>query len=617
MLACRSRAPCAIRPVPAQWESRLFFDDRLATVLRQRATGEASLRTQFRQLLDLLGRERQGAMGADASLLAAAWLRLDALATAIPAATRARMIREPGWRLRSPDLAAHLADQEPEVASAALTRAELSSEEWTALIPSLPVRARGFLRLRRDLPVDAEALLTRLGVHDRGLPPPSDAPVHASAAAPPSPPVDDTPPPAAPLRASPLSQPGVGTAMPIDLAARRSEDTGRTEISALVERIAQFRRTRSESQAELDRSPRLPLGELPERPGRAATNFGFVADTGGRVTWAANEVAPMVVGTRLFSAGAAAGGADDPGNAAIARAFARRQPIISTAITLAGAPAIAGEWIVDAEPAFGEEGHFTGYVGRFRRAPDPAAAAAARPEAREADRIRQLLHELRTPVTAVQGYAEVIQQQLFGPAPHEYRALAAAIAADAARILAGFDELDRLARLETGAIRIEPGETDLAALLRRTAAQLDPVLEPLGSGLTLAITPDACLLVGIDPDDAEALVWRLLASLAAAATPGERITLRPEPLIGPSGAVVRLRCSLPTRLAEADNIFSATARLADSAISPGLFGTGFALRLARAEARGAGGGLGRDGADLILTLPLLREISIFEGAAEA
>ena len=34
----------------------MFFDDRLATVLRQRATGEAGLRTQYRQLLDLLGR---------------------------------------------------------------------------------------------------------------------------------------------------------------------------------------------------------------------------------------------------------------------------------------------------------------------------------------------------------------------------------------------------------------------------------------------------------------------------------------------------------------------------------------------------------------------------------
>ena len=104
----------------------MFFDDRLATVLRQRATGEASLCTQYRQLLDLLGRARTQSRGSDRSLLAAAWLRLDALAEAIPAATRARMIREPGWRFQSPDLVVHLADQEAEVAAAALTRADLA-----------------------------------------------------------------------------------------------------------------------------------------------------------------------------------------------------------------------------------------------------------------------------------------------------------------------------------------------------------------------------------------------------------------------------------------------------------------------------------------------------------
>lgn len=36
----------------------MFFDDRLATVLRQRATGKGALRTQYRQLLDLLGKDR-------------------------------------------------------------------------------------------------------------------------------------------------------------------------------------------------------------------------------------------------------------------------------------------------------------------------------------------------------------------------------------------------------------------------------------------------------------------------------------------------------------------------------------------------------------------------------
>lgn len=598
----------AIRGSAAQVETPVFFDDRLATVLRQRATGEASLRTQYRQLLDLLGRERVHHPGGDQSLLAAAWLRLDALAEEIPAATRARMIREPGWRFRNPDLAAHLADQEPDVAAAALTRADLSTEDWSALIARLPVRARGFLRLRRDLPVDVEALLARLGVHDRGLPAPTSAPAEPEIAAAPA--------PAAPIPLRPVQLRPVPAPEPAPAQPATRDDTGRTEISALVERIAQFRRTRTETQAELERSPRLPLGELPERAERSIANFGFASDTTGRIAWAAAEVAPMVIGVRLFAAQPA--GASETDSAALARAFARRQPITRGAITLAGAPAITGDWIVDAEPRFSEDGHFTGYFGRFRRAPDAAAATApSGPEAREADRIRQLLHELRTPVTAVQGYAEVIQQQLFGPAPHEYRALAAAIAADAARILAGFEELDRLARLETGAIRIEPGETDLAALLRRTAAQLDPVLAPQDAGIALEFAESSAMLVGLDAEDAEALVWRLLASLASAAAPGERIALRLDPLIGKGDALARLVCSIPARLAGDSNLFAATTRGVESAISPGLFGTGFALRLARAEAQAAGGGLRHEGDTLVLTLPLLSGMTPSRGALEA
>jgi hypothetical protein len=207
----------------------------------------------------------------------------------------------------------------------------------------------------------------------------------------------------------------------------------------------------------------------------------------------------------------------------------------------------------------------------------------------------------------VQGYAEVIQQQVFGPAPHEYRALAAAIAADAARILAGFEELDRLARLETGAARVETGEADLAALLRRTAGQLDPVLAPQNAGFALAFTDDACVLIGLDPEDAEALVWRLLASLGAACSPGEQIAVRIDPLIAPHGAMARVACTLPARLLHEDNLFAATTRAAKGIINPGLFGSGFALRLARAEARAAGGALTRENADIVLTLPLLTE----------
>ncbi|GAB4481783.1 MAG: hypothetical protein OHK0018_13260 [Erythrobacter tepidarius] len=522
---------------------------------------------------------------------------MDALAEAIPAAERAGMIREAGWRFRSPDLAAHLADQEPDVAIAALSRADLTAEDWTALIPRLPVRARGFLRLRRDLPVDVEALLARLGVHDRALPSPEgrDAEAMPEATVPVAPPhaAPQAPPP-------PVPRPRRRDPAPAPVSRPDRDETGRSEISALVERIAQFRRERSKSAGETDLSPRLPLGELVELPERPVTGFAFTADAAGRIEWATPEVAAMVIGTRLVSPQPA----DVAPGDSIGRAFARRQPITGAPFVLSGAPAIAGEWTLDAQPGFSLEGHFIGYVGRFRRAlADPAQSQA--PEAREADRIRQLLHELRTPVTAVQGYAEVIQQQLFGPAPHEYRALAAAIAADAAHILAGFEELDRLARLETGALGIAPGEADLATLVLRMLGQIAPVLETRGAGIALDTAAQTSLLVPCDAEDAEAMLWRLLASIGAACGEGERLTAELTPVMGQGQALARLSCTLPAELARAEDLFAATVRPAGGMINTGLFGAGFALRLARAEVRAAGGALVREGNAVVLTLPLL------------
>ena len=59
-----------------------------------------------------------------------------------------------------------------------------------------------------------------------------------------------------------------------------------------------------------------------------------------------------------------------------------------------------------------------------RVAPPPEGPTAT---SEAGDRMRQLLHELRTPAGAIQGFAELIQQQMFGSAPNEYRALAAAV----------------------------------------------------------------------------------------------------------------------------------------------------------------------------------------------
>lgn len=602
----------------------MFVDDRLATVLRQEGTSEAARRTQFRQLLDILGNRKFAPAGrGDASLVAAAWLRMDALGRSIPAKDRAAMIREPSWRFRSADLAAHLADFEPEVASAALNRANLSAEDWTALIPRLPLRARGFLRLRRDLPLDANALLERLGVHDRGLPLPAPSPADALPEGGTIQTEDTNEEADAPLELSdiidaeeadlptPEPEPSID-APPESLSASKSPapdpiETGRSEISALVERIAQFRKTRESADAQdltdSERSPRLPLGEVESLSLRRAGGFGFSADSAGRIDWAEAEVAPMVIGTRLIapqSFGETFG--QDTQDAAITRAFLQRQPINDARIELAGAPSIAGEWAFDAQPRFTLEGHFTGYVGRFRRLPDQESDENGE-AAREADRIRQLLHELRTPVTAIQGYAEVIQQQLFGPAPHEYRALAAAIAADAAFILAGFEELDRLARLEIGALAMEPGESDLAATIGQIERQLSPVLGARNAGFDIEPGAPDGFTVPLDTDEAERLVWRVMATLGGSCGANEKLGATLEI----RGADAALVCDLPRQLASEEDIFAADAGPGDTAINAGVFGAGFALRLARAEARASGGDLTSDGARLTLRLPRLEQ----------
>lgn len=586
----------------------MHFDDRLATVLRHRATGERAAKTQFRQLLDLLGERPQAG---DPALKAAAYLRMIALAEVIPTAERAAIVGENGWRFRNPELVRWFGEAHPSIAAAALYRAQLAGEEWVELIPRLPIRTRGFLRHRRDLPPAAVAVLDRLGVQDRALPlPASPAPSETAFAEPSRTPLPEDDEALVLHPANDLSdaiaqteqpdEPQLPQETPLPPAPDRGDG-----IRALVDRIEAFRKAREPTAQGGGDAPTLPLAELEDAvPRRPLESFSFGTDSDGRIDWAEREVAPMAIGMDL----ATRREGDAPGED-FASAFVNRQPVRGAAIALRGAEAIEGDWVVDAAPRFTRgEGRFYGYVGRFRRAVEPVDDRARR----GADRLRQLLHELRTPVNAMQGYAEVIQQQVFGPTPHEYRALAATIAGDSARILAGFDELDRLARLETGELELEPGTSDFAAIVRAQIGQLQTVLGPRVARFEAELGTGAAPLA-LARNEAEMLAWRVLATLAGATGAGETIALA----LALDGDRVELHAQLPAKLSVAENIFASELRAGGSTISSGIFGAGFSLRLARAEARAAGGEFARQGDRLILSLPLLTAADTLPSPADA
>lgn len=563
----------------------MHFDDRLGTVLRLRADGQAVQRIQFRQLLDLLGTTPAQARG---RTLDSAYVRLAELAAVIPTAERTAAVGDPGLRLRSPRLVAALAAGEPQVAAATLRRAELSDEQWLDLVPALPPAARVHLLDRNGLSLAVTNLLARLGVNDRALPPVAEAVAIAEAAA--------------------QAEAAASCAPDSDVLPPLSETAEPAGIGAIVKRIEAFRKAKQviEHRPSGD-SPRLPLNEehVLHLPAEARA-FDFATNAEGRITWADPGVMAMVVGLRLGGEQAASPGA-------IATALRRHQPLRGYAVTLSGAPAITGEWWLDAAPWFDPlSGRYLGHRGRLRRIAAGSAPASppllVNPPVRdsEADRIRQMLHELRTPVNAIQLGAEIIQQQLYGPTPHEYRALAAGIAGDAARMLSAFEELERLAKLDSKAMDLDSGETDLAAVVSAIVAQLAEHTRQRGSGFALKLEDEA-LPVGLAQIEVERVVWRLLATLAGVAAPGEVLKARLKRRSG----TIRLDIDLPTVLAlrDDDQLFSAAAGSIPQVIAAGVFGVGFALRLARAEAAAAGGKLDRKADRLRLNLPGLTRIN--------
>ena len=533
------------------------FDDRLATVLRSGAAGERAARTQYRQLLDLLGSTPPEANG---PLVLAAYHRLGEIERHLPPAEQSRILREPWLRLRNPRLLAHLAAADPQAAAAAMATARLDEDQWSALIPQLPVTARGFLRHRRDLPEGARRLLARLGVRDLVLPQPPEATEDRSAEA----------------------------ASPVPAPAQIVHENGEG-ISALVRRIEAFRQSREGAPAAL--APRLPLGDgAPEPVGSNATQCDFSTDAGGRIDWAEAGFAPLLVGLSLVSEEGL-----DPRSR---EAMRRHQPVRGGSLGIAGVAAVAGDWRIDAAPRFTSQGAFAGYFGRLRR---PAAGrtdrAAPNPAA---DRMRQVLHELRTPVGAIQGFAEIIQQQLFGTAPNAYRALAAAVGVDAARLLAGFDEIDRLVKLDAGAVELSAEGSNLRLTIERTLKRLDGVIRPRSARMRLLVSGDD-FVVALGEDDCAQLVWRLLATLAGSLGAGELVELA----LRSENGRVELRADLPIALAAADDVFAGSPPPQAPAVTAGMFGSGFTLRLARAEAAGVGGSLAAEDETLILQLPAL------------
>lgn len=576
---------------------RVRFNDLMQTVLAAENRSGLGAVTLWRQCVDLLAQNDRADRGTLPDEERLALLdRLSALQSQLSETQRIATVVELGGRLRSPALVEFFANDRPAIAAAAMSRARLPDDIWVELLPRLNPTARGILRGRRDLGPGTQQALGAFGLTDLVLTTDRDDVPGADAGdmlltAEMMEPVEH---PAPPAQADDTMVEDASEFPPADVAA------GDDQIRNLVDRIARFTSTR---RAPDMAAPRTDPGEA-----TIVRSFAFETDATGMVIWIDQGPRAALIGLSLGEVAVA--GASGP-DGSVAGAFMRRSGFQNGRYTIVGG-AMAGEWRLSATPFFDpRSGRFQGYRGQARRPylHEVAAPPQAEPVSvagLSADSLRQLVHELRTPLNAILGFADIIEQELFGPSGPEYREMAGKIALDARHLLAAFDDLDLAARVSRGEGAEAPSAVDPALLIAQVSARFREQRE--GDGAQIDINMARALpMVRIDPVQGERMVQHLMRTVISVGAPGEALSgacwFQPE---GGHGCVM-LAVDRPASLEGMDEeqlLDPGYTAEGDWADGP-LLGLGFSLRLIRSLAAGCGGSLQIEPDRFLLSMPAM------------
>ena len=124
--------------------------------------------------------------------------------------------------------------------------------------------------------------------------------------------------------------------------------------------------------------------------------------------------------------------------------------------------------------------------------PDDAVAELEQRHRELCEFVSLVSHDLRTPLTAIRGYAQLLQRQTRDEAFAPLRANLTMIMQQADRLASYTELLLDVARLRTGRLALQLGAVDLAQVARAAAASLHPpaqvASEPTGG---LVVDADA------------------------------------------------------------------------------------------------------------------------------
>jgi cell cycle sensor histidine kinase DivJ len=199
-------------------------------------------------------------------------------------------------------------------------------------------------------------------------------------------------------------------------------------------------------------------------------------------------------------------------------------------------PGKTGRRLVTSELVSGQrvrvlaERHAKGCHLLFVDAPDEAAAAPVELIAELENKLKSrtaffasLGHDLKTPLNAILGYAEIMQAELMGPMPKPYADYPSIIHESGTDLLLLVDDILDLARAEAGQPRLEPEPVDLTASGESVIRQLMGQAER--SGITLKMKAAGEVWAEADARAVRQIWQNLVSNAVKYSDSGKTVTL--------------------------------------------------------------------------------------------
>lgn len=590
-------------------EPPLRYDDAVSTLLRQVEGARSPVSDGlYLNMVDMLAQNRPSTLGhqREAIFVALETLRRNgSRSTAQRAAEHAARLAHPMAR----DLATYLLGATRGSSRQWLSVLDLDAKDWSSILPLLDPADLTLLKARKDLEPSIAARLLPVANAQLLLPAPA-------------PPLEGTP--------DPLPLTAANDLDPDELVPMAPPET-EEQIQLLIDRINRFRADRSDRAAEnadlfgatgdVDALPSPeetapvflladPLPEVPpvaamaKAPESLALDWRFETGRDGCFLRAAagpmSDVAmaaglPSLAGQYLEDWLAAS-----PDRAQAASAMARRAAVRDVRLHIPDGP-LAGDWIIQAIPAFETgSGTFMGYRGtavRQQALLNPALLTAD-PLTQSSEALASLAHETRTPLNAIMGFTQLIDDQRFGPVSEGYRAQSAAILDASSRLLQALDDVAEISRLDRNAAVLQASSVDAGAIAHAVARRFEPLLARRSVPLQLRADPELPRLWQ-DADLLERCLTRMVMLILSVCEPGEAMVLS---VRGLPGDDIAFSLGRPRRLAGA----AGDALLTDDSATKGTgFGIRFGLKLVQRFAAGLGGQLDIMPQRIELRLPAL------------